>query len=77
MKALLLHRQPLEDVGGLMHCPDDLARGPMIERLVTAGGRRVLRMLKDLRDDREVRIRLASCKDVAARYHDLLDQGRR
>jgi hypothetical protein len=41
---------------------------------VAAGGGRVLGMLKELRDDREVRIRLASCKDVAARYEDLLDK---
>jgi hypothetical protein len=47
---------------------------PIIERLVAAGGGRVLGMLKDLRDDREVRMRLASCKDVAARYEDLLDK---
>jgi hypothetical protein len=108
-RAFTKHREPLEeleDVGGLTHCPDDVARGllrwitlcyvgtpggrtsyghirpvffsdtaaPIIERLVAAGGSRVLRMLKDLRDDPEVKKRLASSKDVAARYEDLLDK---
>lgn len=31
-------------------------------------------MLRELRDDREVKTRLASCKDFAARYEDLLDK---
>jgi hypothetical protein len=30
-------------------------------------------MLKALREDEEVKTRLATCKDVAARYEDLLD----
>ena len=34
----------------------------------------MLGILKNLRDDREVKKRLASCKDVAARYEDLLDK---
>jgi hypothetical protein len=108
-RAFASHREPLEeleDVGGLTHCPDEVARGllrwmvlcyvgtpggrtsyghvrpvfysdtaaPIIERLVATGGRRVLGMLKELRDDREVKKRLAWCKDVAARYEDLLDK---
>ena len=98
--------EELEDVGGLMYCPDDVARGPLrwmvmcyigteggrtryghvrpvfysdaaapiIERLMAAGGSRVLDMLKDFRDDHDVKLRLSSCKDVSARYEDLLDK---
>jgi hypothetical protein len=101
-RAFAGHRElleELEDVGGLTHCPDQVAvemlrwmvlcyagtqggrtsyghvrpvfysdtAAPIIERMVGAGGGRVLGMLKDLRDDREVKTRLASCKDVAAR----------
>jgi hypothetical protein len=108
-RAFARHREPLEeleDVGGLTHCPDEVAHGllgwmvlcyvgteggrtsyghvrpvfysdtaaPIIERLVGAGGGRVLGMLKALHDDREVKLRLTSCKDVAARYEDLLDK---
>lgn len=108
-RAFAKHREPLEeleDVGGLMPCTDEIARGllrwmtlcyvgtrggttsfghvrpvyysdaaaPIIERLVAGGGERVLRMLKELRDDPDVKTRLASCKDVAARYEDLLDK---
>jgi hypothetical protein len=50
------------------------AAAPIIERLVAARGERVLGMLKDLREDPAVKTRLDSCKDVAARYEDLLDK---
>jgi hypothetical protein len=108
-RAFAQHRDPLEeleDVGGLTHCPDDVARdllrwmvlcyvgtrgghtsygnyrpvfnsdtaAPIIERVVAAGGSRVLSMLKELREDKAVKTRLASCKEVAARYEDLLDR---
>ena len=46
---------------------------PIIERLLAAGGDRVLSVLKGLRDDAAVSQRMASCKEVAARYEDLLD----
>jgi hypothetical protein len=46
---------------------------PIIERLVARGGERVLRVLKDLREDATVRQQMAWCKDVAARYELLLD----
>src|SRR5207244_684924 len=106
-RAFASHREPLEeleDVGGLAHCPDEVARGllrwmvlcyvgtrgghtsyghirpvfnsdtaaPIIERLVVSGGR-VLGMLKELREDKGVKTLLDSCKEVAARFEDLLD----
>lgn len=46
---------------------------PIIERLLTNCGERVLRILKDLRNDSAISRRLANCKEIAARYEELLD----